>query len=72
MTRFMHYMIMGSLHINGSESGVFNVSWKEWWEILGFGPSLGLEFLSIRSPLLALVWVKVDDFIGTSRKVRHG
>ena len=67
MTRFMHYMTMGSFHINGGQRGAFNASWEEWQESLRLGPSLDLAFHSICCFLSALVWVKEDDFDGFER-----
>ena len=69
---FMHYMTMGSLHINGGQSGAFNASWDEWRASLGLATSLGLAFRFICGLLLALVWVKEDDFNGVNRQVIRG
>ena len=64
---FMHYTTMGSLCINGGQSGTFNASWDEWRAILGIAPNLGLAFRFICGLLSALVWVKEDEFDGVNR-----
>ena len=58
---------MGLLHINGGQSGTFNASWEDWWEILGLEPRLGLAFHFIFCLLSALVWVKENELDGFSR-----
>ena len=63
---------MGSLWINGGQSGTFNVSWEDSRESLGISLILGLAFHSICCFLSALVWVKENDFDGFRRHVRCG
>ena len=63
---------MGLFHINGGQGGAFNVPWEKWWESLGLVPSFGLEFCFISIFLLALVWVKEDEFEGVNMWVRRG
>ena len=58
---------MGLVCINGGKSGAFNASWVKWWESVGLGQNVSLAFCIIFCFLLALVWVKGNDFDGFSR-----
>ena len=61
MKRFVHYTTMGSLHINGGQSGAFNASWEEWQASLGLSPSLGLAFRFLVACSLLLLCVREGD-----------